>query len=293
MAARPLYPWEGWPDADPVAEGPGDDEVGGWGEDCIDRAATRDYDDIGADEAQQEFFDLLVDLKLKGAMTAKQVCLIAFWATHSGAKGPITRLAVKPSAQTGKFSHKFDSVVGKLPDDCHLYDLPLARRVRHSAVRLWEPISVRLPLDALVDQMAKSAASLEAKLDEAKRDGNLPPCFVRNPHVQAAGPEGRVFQLRSISMVLRTRGPTLALASGYTSASVKSGTCWLSFGDRSSAAAAAGAGALYNHYGRVSLGALSTYCWAFTPPRGMMDLTSCLLKRGGVTWQGHLWASRC
>ena len=97
-------------------------------------------------------------------------------------------MSVKPSAQSGKFSHRFDTVVGRLPDDCPLYQLPLARRIRHSTTRVWDPSPVRLPLEALQEQVDRSLQELETELRRALADHDMPPCFTEHPTVKAAAP---------------------------------------------------------------------------------------------------------
>lgn len=190
MASSSARSWEGWGDAAPLA--PDDPVAGGWGEASFG-AHEIDYDNISSDVAESEFYSLLVELKLTGVLTAKQCCIIAFWATKAGARGDANRLSVKPSAQSGKFSHRFDAVVGKLPDECPLYGLPLSRRIRHSAVKVWEPIPVRLPLEALADEVDRSLTELVAALGRARSDGDLPLCYTEDPVVRDADPDVPVF----------------------------------------------------------------------------------------------------
>eukprot|EP00969_Alexandrium_andersonii_P322867 14265910-Alexandrium_andersonii.AAC.1 len=77
----------------------------------------------------------VVRLKMNGALSAKQACVLAFWSSCSGATGGIEKPALRPDAQTGKFSRKFDEVAGTAPNASSSYSPPLARRVRTDATR--------------------------------------------------------------------------------------------------------------------------------------------------------------
>ena len=66
------------------------------------------YASVTADEAGQELFSYLVLLKLSGVLSAKQACVLAFWAHKSGATGGVKDLALAPDTQSGKFSRRFD-----------------------------------------------------------------------------------------------------------------------------------------------------------------------------------------
>ena len=158
-----------------------------WSADDLD-ASELDYNNVSLAVAQEELFNVLVELKLVGKLSAKNCCIIAFWAKHAGASGPATKLAVKPNAQSGKFSDKFDAVVGKPAESSTFYDLELARRVRHSALRVWDTIPVRLPLEAMCEQLQNDGEVLAAELRAARLDGELPPCYLEHPAVQAADP---------------------------------------------------------------------------------------------------------
>ena len=56
-------------------------------------------------------FDFLVDLKLKGVLTARQACILAFWAKGAGMTGKGSLLAHSPQDQGGNLSKKFDRTV--------------------------------------------------------------------------------------------------------------------------------------------------------------------------------------
>lgn len=74
-------------------------------------------DDIGDDEvtpeiAGQEFADMLFDLKVKGRLSARDVCVLSFYASLAGLVGPACDFGFRPSAPTGHFQRHLDTIVG-------------------------------------------------------------------------------------------------------------------------------------------------------------------------------------
>ena len=64
------------------------------------------------EEAGMEFVDLLLDLKVKGKLSAKDVCTLCWHAKHAGAQGPAQDLAFRPDAPTGHFQRHLDTCTG-------------------------------------------------------------------------------------------------------------------------------------------------------------------------------------
>ena len=63
-------------------------------------------------DAGQHLFDLLIDLKMRSVLSAKDCCIISYWATLAGAVG-VRKIAKAPGdASTGHYSRKFDAGVG-------------------------------------------------------------------------------------------------------------------------------------------------------------------------------------
>eukprot|EP00969_Alexandrium_andersonii_P010227 445846-Alexandrium_andersonii.AAC.2 len=46
------------------------------------------YDAANPDVAGQQLADMLTDMKQRGTISAKQCCILAFWASKAGARGP-------------------------------------------------------------------------------------------------------------------------------------------------------------------------------------------------------------
>ena len=90
-----------------------------------------------------ELFDLLVFLKLQGkAISARDVCLIAHYATLGGLIGEATKLARKPGLQSGKYNHHFKQ--------CTLQDAELddAIELKLPGYNKWSDDSVELKIPA-------------------------------------------------------------------------------------------------------------------------------------------------
>ena len=61
-----------------------------------------DDDEVPSREiAGQEAADYLVDCKLKGRLSAKDVCVISYWFTLAGAEGAASQFFLKSSSQSG------------------------------------------------------------------------------------------------------------------------------------------------------------------------------------------------
>eukprot|EP00969_Alexandrium_andersonii_P127422 5631904-Alexandrium_andersonii.AAC.1 len=56
---------------------------------------------------------MLIDLKQSGSLSARQTCVLAFWASKAGACGQVGKLAFPPDKEhTGGYSRHFDSIAG-------------------------------------------------------------------------------------------------------------------------------------------------------------------------------------
>ena len=55
---------------------------------------------------------MLIELKMRGTLTAKHVCVLAYWAKGAGVVSPGSDLAMHPKCTGGRFSAHFDHVTG-------------------------------------------------------------------------------------------------------------------------------------------------------------------------------------
>ena len=72
-------------------------------------SAEFELDELSASE---EFANILRSLKLNGTLSAKNVCLLSYFAKMAGMKGEGTSFAQPPGLQTGKYSYHFDRITG-------------------------------------------------------------------------------------------------------------------------------------------------------------------------------------
>ena len=77
-----------------------------------DDGAETDAENLVPEECSAEFSDFLVHLKMHGKLSAKDVCILSYWARGAGVQGKGASLAVKPSRTGGGFSEKFDAMLG-------------------------------------------------------------------------------------------------------------------------------------------------------------------------------------
>ena len=81
--------------------------------DSGDEERAFDYDKVSEEVALEELGNMLLDLKFKKVLNATHVCILSFWAWKAGLGGIFPELGLKPNAQSGKFSEKFDAWMEK------------------------------------------------------------------------------------------------------------------------------------------------------------------------------------
>ena len=119
----------------------------------------------------------MIDLKIQGALTAKQACVIAWWCQKAGAVGEF-RIACAPGKQSGKYSRHFDSVTASDGlDDDGIYvipDLPVYRRA--DASMSGKDIRAFAPHDAMAEEVA-TTPSMKFELAKRISDLDLPAVY--------------------------------------------------------------------------------------------------------------------
>eukprot|EP00969_Alexandrium_andersonii_P008456 369064-Alexandrium_andersonii.AAC.1 len=61
-------------------------------------------------ECGEEFAALLQEYKRLSILSAKQACLLAFWASKAGADGDAKKLGFRPGAPSGHYSRHWDAM---------------------------------------------------------------------------------------------------------------------------------------------------------------------------------------
>ncbi len=109
--------------------------------------AEFDYESVTPEEAGEELASMLIGLKHSGVLSAKQVCLLSFWASKAGACGQVAELKFRPDdPSTGHYSRHFDLAAGTRLDDDMFYEvlMPSHRRCDACNDRYGKPSSTFL-----------------------------------------------------------------------------------------------------------------------------------------------------
>ena len=154
----------------------------------LDPSGDTDYSAISPAQASEELAEMLISMKLRNIISAKQCCVLAFFASKAGAIGTAAELALPPSRHTSRFSAKFDQVVSEGPRDQDCYMLPMGRTLACEASRIWSDLPVLPPHEALLEELLSSSTATDG-LDRALRAGELPPKYFTHP-VKASAPAG-------------------------------------------------------------------------------------------------------
>ena len=174
MASSSTASWEHWePSWAHAAPAGWDDEAD----------VEFDYNSVTKEQAGEEFVNFLVELKVKGSLSAKQACCLAWWAGKAGCHGEAINMGRRPDLQSGQYSRHFDKWAECSPRALNAYKVPLGRRVRHDATRVWQPLPMVPPHEALGEELSKSGEA-DAALRAAIRNGTLPNRYLSHPGVR-------------------------------------------------------------------------------------------------------------
>ena len=113
-----------------------------------------DQDAVTADKSGEILFEVLTGLKHNGKLSAKDVCIIGWWAAQASAVGPVRALAKAPGdPSSGHYSMHFDSVCGIVKDNPKHYSLQVPMFDRAEGLRKEQSLACLPPHEALVDEL--------------------------------------------------------------------------------------------------------------------------------------------
>lgn len=162
-----------------------------WPED----AKCGQYEELSGEEAGEELFLVLVELKVRGTLSAKQCCVLAHLASQAGAVGAVRSLGLRPGRQSGAYSHHFDKVVpGSSNDLAEYYQVSVPLNSRADAGRVSGVIPMQLPHEAFTTEFLESSVASEA-MKEALSSNTLPPAYFEHEVVRNRGPDEIVHPL--------------------------------------------------------------------------------------------------
>ena len=138
---------------------------------------------------------MLISLKQNSVISAKNCCILAYWASKAGAVGLCNKLAYRPDdPSTGHYSRHFDDVVGtRLDSAMDWYDLSVPGHKRSDASRCTVETSFVPPHEALDAEIHNIDAS--ALLRAAKNGKHLPPSYFDHLVVVGAPAETPVYPI--------------------------------------------------------------------------------------------------
>ena len=134
-------------------------------------------------EAQEELVNFLLERHWKGKMTAKDVCLVAWWCGQAGLS-EVGALGLSPTSNTGNYRRHLDAYLkqqeGETPGT-QLYTVPMPAFVRASGDRAVHNLQTRPAHEAVAQEM--EAIDVHKALQSPSFEA--PPNFAQHPVARA------------------------------------------------------------------------------------------------------------
>jgi hypothetical protein len=146
-------------------------------------------------EAGAEFMSILLDLKASGKLSARDICVLAFYAKHAGLDSPATKLALGPHSPTGHYQRHIDRVLGlntRLVEDEYL--LPVPSFDKHALSRIVVDCPALPPHESLEAEI-RGCPSLRGDLATAVDAGDWHDLYIQHEVVRSAPPGAPVYPL--------------------------------------------------------------------------------------------------
>jgi len=143
------------------------------------------------EEAGDCLADLLIELKHKAVLSAKQCCTIAYWCDKAGARGPVQQLAFRLDAPTGHYQRHLDAVLQTREEDERLYTLHAPGYDKKYASRQLLQFQVAPAHESLAEEIVHDVSIVDALL-ERLREGTMPAQYSNHPVVRTAPAGTRV-----------------------------------------------------------------------------------------------------
>jgi len=136
----------------------------------------------------QRFFDLLVELKMSGKLSAKTVCVLSYWAKGAGVCEPGSKLAFPPNRTGGHYSAHFDKVVGldeALKQDWYKINLP--GHSKHDVSRTVMEVAAAPAHEVLAKEVSETPGMMK-ELRRSIDAGEWPDAYTEHPVAQREAP---------------------------------------------------------------------------------------------------------
>ena len=127
-----------------------------------------DFDDLDDDWANmtpagagQEFVDMLMDLKTLGKLSARDVCVLSFFASKANCVGPASVFAFRPDAPTGHFQRHIDTIIPPKEVLKGRYTIKAPGHEKHTMTRATLNITVLPPHEVLDEEVRNNPGVVE------------------------------------------------------------------------------------------------------------------------------------
>jgi hypothetical protein len=145
-------------------------------------------------QSSQELADLLGELKLRGKLSARDVCLISWYAKLAGLTGAAADFAFRPSAPTGHYNRHFKAVLKLGMEVESSYTFAVPGHDRYSTDRMVHQVPAIVPHETLAAELV-AEPHLLGRLQNSVRDVEWSDVYYNHPVVQAAAPGEAVWPL--------------------------------------------------------------------------------------------------
>lgn len=132
----------------------------------------------------QELLAFLISLLHGGFLSARQFCVICYWAGKCGIV-LLAEYGLHPNAHSGKYKAKTDRVTGARRDIEKLYSFEVPGHNKHDLERTVQTCWMR-PAHEPIDPQVKDPV-FRHNLSAARANKDLPNCYYDHPVVKASG----------------------------------------------------------------------------------------------------------
>lgn len=153
-----------------------------------DPPAEDDPNDMTAEQAGDMLVNFLLGLVYTNSVSARSMCVACYWASLAGAKGKVSKFAVKPNSQPGKFQRRIDEVTGvKLAkEQSRMYTVKVPGHSRSDMSRTAHDMVMKPPHEELSKEFDANPGAAEGSSADAWSES-----YFAHPVVRA-NPEKRI-----------------------------------------------------------------------------------------------------
>ena len=164
------------------------------GSDEVEADSDLDEEGINDQEAAHAFVDFLMSLKMRGKLSAKDVCVLCWYGSRCGLAKPGADLAFRPNAPSGHYQRHLDSVTemsSKLKGACMIV-VPSFDKYSMSRCVLNIPM---IPLHEALQGELEEDPSIETTFNASTPEGDWNKDYFRHPVVRNKDPDEVVYPI--------------------------------------------------------------------------------------------------